>query len=316
MIVLHMDLDRAALSLLRPARGRLETGLSHLLRPAGSADDDFLRPHGEAALLDASSVSWKIFKNPLALFVGGIAAVVLELAEPRVRTGVWEHTSFRERPLDRLRRTGYAATMTVYGPRSRAESMIAAVRRMHARVHGTTPGGTPFRADDAELLEWVHATVSFGFLEAYHGYVEPLSTLQRDRFHAEGVPVARLYGCASAPASQAALEERFERMAPRLEGSAVVDEFLRIVRRMPALPLPLRSFQPLLVEAAVDLVPAALRQRIGLGDGRSLSPRQRAVVSRAGRLADRLVLRTNPAVQACRRLDLPDDHLYAPHNGA
>ena len=43
------------------------------------------------------------------LVVGGIAAVILELAEPRVRTGVWEHTSFRRDPVTRMRRTGYAA---------------------------------------------------------------------------------------------------------------------------------------------------------------------------------------------------------------
>jgi uncharacterized protein (DUF2236 family) len=35
-------------------------------------------------LLGPDSVSWKIFKNPLGLYIGGIAAVVLQLAEPRV----------------------------------------------------------------------------------------------------------------------------------------------------------------------------------------------------------------------------------------
>jgi hypothetical protein len=31
------------------------------------------------------SVSWRIFKDPVSVFVGGIAAVILELAEPSVR---------------------------------------------------------------------------------------------------------------------------------------------------------------------------------------------------------------------------------------
>jgi uncharacterized protein (DUF2236 family) len=35
-----------------------------------------------------------VFKNPLSLFIGGVTAVIMELAEPRVRTGVWEHTTF------------------------------------------------------------------------------------------------------------------------------------------------------------------------------------------------------------------------------
>src|SRR5207253_1571621 len=95
----------------RPLRKRdLEPGLvdeqlARLYAPAGRAPEDFSRPAGEPALTAPDSVSWKVCKNPVVLFVGGVAAVVLELAEPRVRTGVWEHSSFRERPLERLQGT-------------------------------------------------------------------------------------------------------------------------------------------------------------------------------------------------------------------
>ena len=54
--------------------------------------------------------------------------MILEFAEPRVRTGVWEYTEFRTRPARRIRRTGLAAMVTVYGPRSAAEAMIAQVQ--------------------------------------------------------------------------------------------------------------------------------------------------------------------------------------------
>jgi hypothetical protein len=91
---------------------------------------------GEEALLPPDSVSWRIFKNPIALFIGGMAAVILELAEPSVRAGVWEHSSFRKDPVGRLQRTGLAAIVTVYGARSIAEPMIAEVVRMHAKVAG------------------------------------------------------------------------------------------------------------------------------------------------------------------------------------
>ena len=47
-----------------------------------------------------------VFKNPVTMFIGGVAAVILELAEPRVRTGVWEHSRFSRDPVGRLRRTG------------------------------------------------------------------------------------------------------------------------------------------------------------------------------------------------------------------
>jgi uncharacterized protein (DUF2236 family) len=34
-----------------------------------------------------------VFKNPVTLFIGGVGAVLLELAEPRVRDGVWGHST-------------------------------------------------------------------------------------------------------------------------------------------------------------------------------------------------------------------------------
>ena len=292
-------------------RPKLEARLAHLIRPEGSTDEDFLQPRGEPALLASDSVSWKIFKNPLGLYIGGITAVVLQLAEPRVGSGVWQYTAFRQRPLDRLQRTGHAAMMTVYGPRSRAEQMIAGVTRLHARVRGIASDGRAFCASDPELLEWVHATACFGFLEAYHAYVQPLAALERDRFYAESGPAAELYGARSTPASRAALEDLFARTGGQLQRSDIVLDFLRIMPRVPALPAPLQPLQGVLVKAAIEVIPAGLRDRLGLGKGWSLAPWQRSLVCRAGAAADRLVLGTHPAVQACRRLDLPDDFLYA-----
>jgi uncharacterized protein (DUF2236 family) len=254
------------------------------------------------------SVSWRVFKNPVVLFVGGVAAVVLELAEPRVRTGVWEHTSFREQPLERLRRTALATVMTVYGPRRRAEAMIAGVNRLHARVGGLTPEGEPYRASDTELLDWVQATAVFGFLEAYAAYVEPLNARDRDRFYAEGRPAACLFGATGAPDSQAALSALFARMHDRLGPSPIVHEFLHIARHMPGLPRALRPLQALLVDAALQIVPPAIRQRLGID--RELAAWQRGTVRLAARTAERLMLRSSAAVQACRRLGLPDEYLY------
>jgi len=300
-----------ALTLPRPLRHALEARLAHLIQPEGSTSEDFLEPSGEPALIASDSVSWQVFKNPVALYIGGITAVVLQLSEPRVGTGVWRYTTFRQRPLERLQRTGHSALMTVYGPRSRAESMIAGVTRLHERVRGVAPDGRAFAATDPELLDWVHATACFGFLEAYHAYSRPLPALERDRFYAESRPVAQLYGARSAPASQAALDDLFDRMGGELRRSDIVFDFLRIMRRFPALPAPLRPLQGVLISAAIALIPPRLREQIGLGERWRLAPWQRSLVCRACRAADRLVLATHPAVQACRRLGLPDDDLYA-----
>ncbi|HEX8374354.1 MAG TPA: hypothetical protein VF606_04160, partial [Geminicoccaceae bacterium] len=96
---------------------------------------------------------------------------------------------------------------------------------------------------------------------------------------------------------------------PALRRPDVVAQFLAIMRRLPVLPRLLRPLQAALIDAGVALVPADIRERIGLGR-RPLPAWQRHLVCTAGRAADRLVLRSNPAVQACRRLGRPDDYLY------
>jgi len=130
-----------------------------LLEPDNRSDVDFSRPTDEPALISPHSVSWRVCKNPISLFIGGVAAVIMELAEPRVRTGVWEHTTFRKNPILRLRRTGIAAMVTICGPHSKAEAMIARVRRMHGLIEGVTPPGEPYRACGASDLGSGHGGI-------------------------------------------------------------------------------------------------------------------------------------------------------------
>lgn len=290
---------------LRKLTWPLQRGMARLIYPPGTQASDFLQPAGETAWMAADSVSWRVFGNPVAMLVGGVAAVLLELAEPRVRTGVWEHTTFRERPLLRLQRTGYAAMMTAFGARTRTAAMIARVNERHARIDGRTPDGAPYRADDADLLAWVHATATFGFVEAYARCVRPLSVAARDRYYGENQVVARLYGVAEPPATQAQLDALFERMRPALERSDIVFEFLGIMGRLPLLPWIARPFQRLLLRTAVQCLPAWTRDRLGLaGPGWAVSRWQWAVVRAAGRAVDHLNHPELPAMLARRRLDV------------
>jgi uncharacterized protein (DUF2236 family) len=299
-----------AITLPQPLQRRLDAAVDDFIYPAVEDKNGFLHPAGEPALATPDSVSWQVFKNPLALFIGGVAAVILELAEPRVRSGVWNHTTFRHDPLPRLQRTGLAAMMTVYGPRSRAEAMITGIARMHQRISGSTPDGLPYQASDSELLNWVHATASFGFLQAYKTYACTLDDANCDRFYAEGACSARLYGALGAPASQSQTEALFQRMQDKLEASAIVFEFLELMRCVPLLPGPLRPVQTLLIKAAVEILPASIRERLGLRDRWYMPVWQRRIVRRLGGAADRLWLGSSPAVQSCRRLGLPGDYLY------
>jgi uncharacterized protein (DUF2236 family) len=98
-------------------------------------------------------------------------------------------------------------------------------------------------------------------------------------------------------------------MSDRLERSDILFEFLAIMRSAPILPLPVRPVQPLLIRAAVDLTPHWLKTIVGLTN-HGLNAWEAGVVRQIGAFADRVVLETNPAVQACRRMGLPASYLY------
>lgn len=275
--------------------------LRELMRPPAGMAFDFSQPAGEPALAPAHGVAWRVFGNPVSLFVGGVTAVLLELAEPSVRTGVWDHSSFQRDPAARLRRTGFAAMMTVYGPRSATEQLIARVVRMHGHVKGTTPGGVAYQANDPRLLDWVHATATFSFSEAYHSYVRPLSAAEKNAACAESQPAARLYGATGAPASRAAWDQLLAATAPGLEGSAILADFMRIMGAAPLLPTALRPLQRLLVRAAVQITPEPVRSLPQL-QGRGLRPGEKALVRALARAAARMPLGDTPQAQAARRL--------------
>ncbi len=295
------------IALPKPLLQQIDGLAQSLLQPVQTVD--FSIPPLEPALVGADSVSWRIFKNPVTVFIGGVTAVLLEFGEPRVRDGVWQHSNFRTAPLKRLQRTGLAAMVTVYGPRSKAEAMIAGVVRQHDRVTGQTSEGEAYHANDPFLLDWVQATAGFGFTEAYHAYVRPLTPHERALLFTESVPIARLYGATGAPASQAELDALFETMKPRLVPSPIIVEFLEIMRETPILPGPIRYLQPTLIKAAVEIVPDWLQERLELSAW-TLNPFERALIRTMAKTSDKLVLPSSPAVQSCRRLGLPDTYLY------
>jgi uncharacterized protein (DUF2236 family) len=280
-----------------------------LPQPGGPAFD-FTRPRGEPALTAPDSVHWRVFKNPVSLYIGGVAAVILELAEPRVRTGVWEHSSFRADPVRRMQRTGLAAMVSIYGPTSAAEAMIAGVVARHGEVSGVTPAGEPYAANDPELLAWVLATTGHGFSGAYSRYVRRLTGEEVDRLYAESAPAARLYGLSNPLTTRAELDALFQSMKDRLEPSPVLAEFLQIMRTAPAMPRALRPLQAMFVRAAVDMTPDWARTRLGLGPALGLRPGEEALIRQLGAAADRIPLPSSPAVQSCLRLGLAADWLY------
>ena len=267
---------------------------------------DFSEPKGADALFAPTSLHWQVFKNPVVLGVGGIAAVMLELAEPRVRHGVWDHSSFRTKPFERMKRTGTAAMITVYAPADTAKSVIDRVGRMHSQVKGVTPCGQDYRADDPDLLSWVQVTASYGFVEAYARLIGRFGDEERSTYYAESAASSAHYGASNAPRSLADQQALFERFTPLLEPSDILQEFIVITKK--ALPGPGR-FTGLFVRAAVDLLPEHLIDRLDLHEHRA-SERSWNMVKRLAKIAERRAIPGSPPVQASKRMGLPGGWLH------
>lgn len=271
---------------------------------------DFENPPGVAAFCGPESMSWRVFKNPIALSIGGVTAVLLEFADARIRSGVWDHSTYKQDPLGRSQRTGMAAMVGVYGPKDAARRVIQGVTNMHARVQGETPKGETYKALDVELLDWVSATAGWGFLNAYDRFVVKLNEDEKRRYYTEGAPIAQLYGVQARLQSNADFDAMLDRLFPRFEPHPIVDEFLTIFQNSPGplnLPKPLRRA---LARASVSLVPPKVRERLELGDEYNLSSVEAAALRGLGALAERVPIASAPPAQACRRLGLPADFLY------
>lgn len=271
---------------------------------------DFAAPVGEPALLAPDSVQWRIYKNPIALGIGGIAAVLLEFAEPRIRSGVWDHSTYKADPVARSRRTGLVAMLACYGPASTAKRVIGQVNRMHGKVKGETPAGDKYRALDPVLLDWVAATASYGFLTAYDRFVRPLSGADKDRFMADGDAIGREFGARHTPPGVAAFMAMMDELEPRFEPHPIIFEFLDIIQSGRAAPGVPPFLHRAIARASVSLLPAHIRGKLQLGARYDLTRFDRTALRIAGWLADRHIDRAAPHCQASIRLGLPHDFLF------
>ncbi len=271
---------------------------------------DFANPVGAPALQSPDSVHWRVFKNQIALGIGGVAAVLMEFADPRIRSGVWDHSTYKADPIGRSMRTGIAAMVGCYGPADAARQVIAGVNRMHVRVKGTTPGGEAYKAMDTELLDWVAATAAYGFVTAYDRFVAPLSDADKARYFRDGATVGRLYGARVIPASAAEFMAMMEKLSPRFEPHTINTEFLDIIQSGKAAPGTPKFLHRALGRAAVSILPPLVRQKLALGPQYDLKLSDRIALQLVGRLAERRPDLSSPACQSSVRLGLPADFLY------
>lgn len=210
-------------------RQRIEDQI-HVVTGLDSSPVDFSQPVGDPGLFGPDSAVWVVHADFTSMLIGGVTALYLQMLEPRVLAGVWDHSNFRQDMHGRLARTAQFISAVSYGGREQALQFIARVRALHDRVRGQLPDGTPYDANDPQLLAWVHHTQAYSFLRAHCSYRNPELTVElQDRYISEYRIVAQALGADAALASdRLALEQRIEHQ----RAQAVVDERTREVARI------------------------------------------------------------------------------------
>jgi uncharacterized protein (DUF2236 family) len=220
--------------------------------------------------------------------LAGPRTLLMQAAHPVAFEGFFAHTGALEEPYARLERTARVLDLIGFGSRAQADRATARVRRMHARVGGRLErpagrfgAGTPYAADDPELLLWILATLADSAMLVYDRYVASLERDERDALWADYRVVGRLFGLADGDMPRS-IEAFDAYMAAMLSGGDLHvtpearEVALEVVMR-PPVPLWARGLLELVNQITVGLLPTGIREQYGF----SWDP-ARAVAVRGG----------------------------------
>jgi len=199
--------------------------------------------------------------------LSGPRALLVMAAHPVAFQGFFAHTGALDEPYARLRRTGQVLDAIAFGSKENADRATRRVRAIHRRVHGELPDGTPYRADDPELLLWILAAMAESALVVYPRYVRRLSDAERDALWRDYRVVGRRFGLRERdmPPDVDAFDAYMAAMYAG--GDLVVTDAARELAReivmRPPVPLYLRPLRELVNQVTVGLLPGTLRRQYG-----------------------------------------------------
>ncbi|MDX6412438.1 MAG: hypothetical protein QOE91_1954 [Gaiellaceae bacterium] len=212
--------------------------------------------------------------NRSVLMLGGPRALLLQAAHPLVAAGIVGHSRFEADPWARLARTMTALYTIVFGTREQADRVGAVVQRVHTTVRGMLredvgifPAGTPYAADDPELMLWVHGTLVDTGIAMHEAYLGPLDMDDRAAFYREMSVVARVFGVPASvlPRTLVDFDEfRTELLAGGVLSVGADARAVEATVLRPPVPFLLRPLVREVTLAGIALVPEDVRDLYGL----------------------------------------------------
>ncbi|MCD5347142.1 oxygenase MpaB family protein [Agromyces sp. H3Y2-19a] len=201
------------------------------------------------------------------LLLGGGAAILLQLADPRVAHGVARHSDFAHRPLDRLFGTLDYVYAIGFGDDAIVREAVRRVNRRHGPVRNGGGAESPaYSAFDADAQRWVASTILATALTLQERLWGPLDPHVADvvvRGYGE-LGIGLQAGRAGWPSTRTGFDAWW---SGRLATVEVGDEARRIARTLltasPALPPGSRFLLPFVRLITAALLPPSVRDAYG-----------------------------------------------------
>jgi uncharacterized protein (DUF2236 family) len=206
----------------------------------------------------------------------GARALLMQATHPVAFAGFFAHTGALDEPYERLGRTARLMDTITFGSRVRADRDTRRVRAIHRRVRGALPeargrfaAGTPYAADDPELLLWILACLVDSGLVVYERYVRALSREERDAYWQDYRVIGRLFGLPLKHSPRSIVEfEDYMRGMLRGGDLCVGEEARELGKQIvlrPPVPLAARPLLELANFHIVGSLPRGLRRQYRLG---------------------------------------------------
>ena len=226
------------------------------------------------------------------VLAGWSRAILMQLAHPLIAAGVADHSAFRGGALTavaRLHHTIRAMLALTFGDPVARGATLERIRGIHRRVRGHLsesvgpfPAGTPYFADDPDLLLWVHATLLDSIPLVYQRLVAPLTEGELDAYCDEASATAIALGARAAdvPRTWSALRQYLDAMYA--SGRLVVGPQARDVAAAVLAPpmawliAPAAAANQLVTEG---LLPEPLQRQFGIAWNERRERRLRAVLA-------------------------------------
>ena len=221
-------------------------------------------PPSDEALFARDTPIRMVHADIVAMMVGGIRGLLLQMLHPHALQGVLDHSNFRSDMHGRLRRTARFIAVTTFGHRDDAQAAIDRVNRIHGAVGGTLPDGSPYSASDPRVLAWVHVAEATSFLAAYLRHVRPdMPGAEQDEYYRQFAVIALALGADPVPTNRAEAEAIFRELRSDLAASPAAREVADLVLSQRPKGAP-PAVQTVLGAEAVALLPPFARSMLGL----------------------------------------------------